>query len=136
MSNVLIVVDKLEDWEPYYPSDLVISFDQYLALKTGPNQRVRVINLCSDYSYLSQGYYCSLLAEAKGHNVIPPSKVLNDIWSPLLYQINVEELFFALDKIYKNGGDRPEQLEFKPQVCTRVCSPVARESRSPYATQA
>lgn len=113
MSNVLIVVDKLEDWEPYYPSDLVISFDQYLALKTGPNQRVRVINLCSDYSYLSQGYYCSLLAEAKGHNVIPPSKVLNDIWSPLLYQINVEELFFALDKLYKNGGDRPEQLEFK-----------------------
>jgi glutathione synthase/RimK-type ligase-like ATP-grasp enzyme len=113
MSNVLIVVDKLEDWEPYYPSDLVISFDQYLALKTGPNQRVRVINLCSDYSYLSQGYYCSLLAEAKGHNVIPPSKVLNDIWSPLLYQINVEELFSALDKIYKNGGDRPEELEFK-----------------------
>ena len=32
MSNVLIVVDRLEDWEPYYPSDLVISFDQYLSL--------------------------------------------------------------------------------------------------------
>lgn len=109
MSNVLIVVDRLEDWEPYYPSDLVISFDQYLALKT---QRVRVINLCSDYSYLSQGYYCSLLAEAKGHHVIPPSKVLNDFWSPLLYQLNVGELFSALDKIYKHQ-ERPEQLEFK-----------------------
>lgn len=128
MSNVLIVVDKLEDWEPYYPSDLVISFDQYLALKTGPNQRVRVINLCSDYSYLSQGYYCSLLAEAKGHNVIPPSKVLNDIWSPLLYQINVEELFSALDKIYRNQ-DRPEQIEFKTyfgQVSEPSFKPLAR----------
>ena len=112
MSNVLIVVDRLEDWEPYYPSDLVVSFDQYLSLKTSPNQRVRVINLCSDYSYLSQGYYCSLLAEAKGHNVIPPSKVLNDVWSPMLYQLNVEELFSALDKMYKNQ-ERPDQLEFK-----------------------
>jgi glutathione synthase/RimK-type ligase-like ATP-grasp enzyme len=128
MSKVLIVVDKLEDWEPYYPSDLVISFDQYLALKTGPHQRVRVINLCSDYSYLSPGYYCSLLAEAKGHHVIPPSKVLNDIWSPLLYQINVEELFSALDRIYKNQ-ERPEQLEFKTyfgQTADPSLKPLAR----------
>ena len=112
MSNVLIVVDRLEDWEPYYPSDLVISFDQYLALKSAPNQRVRVINLCSDYSYLSQGYYCSLLAEARGHHVIPPSKVLNDVCSPLLYQLNVEEVFSTLNRLYRNGG-HPEELEFK-----------------------
>lgn len=128
MSKVLIVVDRLEDWEPYYPSDLVISFDQYLALKTAPNQRVRVINLCSDYSYLSQGYYCSLLAEAKGHHVIPPSKVLNDIWSPLLYQINVEELFSTLDRLYKNQA-RPEELEFKTyfgQVAEPSLKPLAR----------
>jgi len=128
MSNVLIVVDRLEDWEPYYPSDLVISFDQYLALKTVPNQRVRVINLCSDYSYLSQGYYCSLLAEAKGHHVIPPSKVLNDVWSPLLYQLNVDELFSALNKMYRHT-ERPEQLEFKTyfgQVAEPSLKPLAR----------
>ena len=128
MSNVLIVVDKLEDWEPYYPSDLVISFDQYLALKTPPKQRMRVINLCSDYSYLSQGYYCSLLAEAKGHHVLPTSKVLNDVWSPLLYQLNVDELFTALNKIYRNQ-QRPEQLEFKTyfgQVSEPSLKPLAR----------
>ena len=111
MSNVLIVVDRLEDWEAYYPSDLVISFDSYLSLKLPPNQRIRVINLCSDYSYLSQGYYCSLLAEAKGHHVIPPSKVLNDVYSPLLYQLNVEEVFSALNRLYKNQ-DRPGELKF------------------------
>src|SRR5690606_34266772 len=75
MSNVLIVVDKLEDWEPYYPSEHVISFEQYLALKTPAGQRVRVVNLCCDYSCLSQGYYCSLRSEARGHHVIPPSRV-------------------------------------------------------------
>ena len=128
MSNVLIVVDRLEDWEPYYPSDLVISFDQYLSLKTTPNQRIRVLNLCSDYSYLSQGYYCSLLAEAKAHHVIPPSKVLNDIWSPMLYQLNVEELFSALNKMYRNQ-ERPDQLEFKTyfgQVEEPSLKPLAR----------
>jgi glutathione synthase/RimK-type ligase-like ATP-grasp enzyme len=128
MSNVLIVVDKLEDWEPYYPSDLVISFDHYLSLKTPPGQRVRVINLCSDYSYLSQGYYCSLLAEAKGHHVIPTSRVLNDIWSPLLYQLNVEEVFETLDKMFKKG-ERPEQLEFKTyfgQVSEPSLKPLAK----------
>ncbi|MDR0780792.1 MAG: RimK family protein [Pseudomonadales bacterium] len=129
MSNVLIVVDKLEDWEAYYPSELVISFDKYLALKTAPNQRIRVINLCSDYSYLSQGYYCSLLAEAKGHHVIPSSKVLTDVGSPLLYQLNVEELFSALDKLYKNQHETPEQLEFKTyfgQAAEPSLKPLAR----------
>ena len=128
MSNVLIVVDKLEDWEAYYPSDLVISFDHYLSMKTPPNQRVRVINLCSDYSYLSQGYYCSLLAEAKGHHVIPTSKVLNDVWSPLLYQLNVEEVFETLDKMFKKG-ERPDKLEFKAffgQAAEPSLKPLAR----------
>ena len=128
MSNVLIVVDRLEDWEPYYPSDLVISFDHYLSLKSPPNQRVRVINLCSDYSYLSPGYYCSLLAEAKGHHVIPTSKVLNDVWSPLLYQLNVEEVFQTLDKMFKKG-ERPDKLEFKAyfgQVAEPSLKPLAR----------
>ncbi|MEI7950647.1 MAG: RimK family protein [Gammaproteobacteria bacterium] len=128
MSNVLIVVDRLEDWEPYYPSDLVISFDQYLSLKSPPHQRVRVINLCSDYSYLSPGYYCSLLAEAKGHHVIPTSKVLNDVWSPLLYQLNVEEVFLTLEKMFKKG-ERPATLEFKAyfgQVAEPSLKPLAR----------
>ncbi len=121
MSRVLIVVDKLEDWEPYYPSDLVISFSDYLTI-VNPHQRMRIINLCSDYSYLSPGYYCSLLAEAKGHNVIPPSRVLNDFWSPLLYQINVDELFSELDKIYRKEA-RPEQIEIKT-FFGQVCDPA------------
>ncbi|MBP6725194.1 MAG: RimK-like ATPgrasp N-terminal domain-containing protein, partial [Halioglobus sp.] len=30
--------------------------------------RTRIINLCRNFDYLSEGYYCSLLAEARGHN--------------------------------------------------------------------
>ena len=71
MSRILIVVDREKDWAPYYPSQDVLTFDQYLQSSVSPNSRTRVINLCQSARYLSRGYYCSLLAEARGHNVVP-----------------------------------------------------------------
>ena len=87
MSNTIIVIDNLVDWEPYLKSDQVITFAQYLAhqypistpIKTGKKTRLRVINLCRSQAYLSIGYYCSLIAEARGHNVIPSISTLNDL---------------------------------------------------------
>ena len=80
MARTLLVVDSFSDWAPYYPSDQLITFETYLETEQGePEQRVRVINLCRSYSYLSDGYYCSLLAEARGHNVSPSVKVLSDL---------------------------------------------------------
>lgn len=112
MSQALIVVDSLEDWAPYYPSDQVISFADYLDYHSRPNQRVRIINLCRDYGYLSEGYYCSLLSEARGHSVIPPSRVLSDIDNPLLYQLRFNELVPALQKVF-HKQDAPAELTFK-----------------------
>jgi glutathione synthase/RimK-type ligase-like ATP-grasp enzyme len=40
---------------------------------------VQVLNLCASYSYLSPGYYCSLLAEARGQAVMPSVKTINEI---------------------------------------------------------
>ena len=46
------------------------SFADYLALPEDTfRQPLRVINLCKSDRYLSRGYYCSLLAEARGHRV-------------------------------------------------------------------
>lgn len=112
MTKVLIVVDQLEDWAPYYPSDQVISFEDYLSFRSSPKQRVRVINLCRDYSYLSEGYYCSLLSEARGHHVIPPSRVLNEVSNPLLYRLKFGELEAAVNRVFK-GVDVPSVLSFK-----------------------
>ncbi len=39
--------------------------------------KIRIINLCDTDRYLSQGYYCSLLAEARQHQVLPTIKVIN-----------------------------------------------------------
>ncbi|MGZ8161568.1 MAG: RimK family protein [Methylobacter sp.] len=103
MARTILVVDNLSDWSPYYPSEQVITFETYLATEQSEAEgRVRVINLCSSYRYLSDGYYCSLLAEARGHHVIPSVKVLNDLGKKALYRLQLEDLSEALARTVKS----------------------------------
>ncbi|SFR41691.1 Glutathione synthase/RimK-type ligase, ATP-grasp superfamily [Marinobacter daqiaonensis] len=92
MSRLLLVVDHARDWAPYYPSEDVLTFDQYLQFSAPAHSRVRVINLCQSGRYLSQGYYCSLLAEARGHHVVPSVMTLNDLGRKGLFSLQLEEL--------------------------------------------
>ena len=64
MSKQFIVVDRVEDWEPFYPSENIITFEAYQQQDPSPDQAAQIINLCRDYKYMGRGYYCSLLAEA------------------------------------------------------------------------
>ena len=63
----------------------VVSSKDYL---TDPGyaalRNVRIFNLARSYSYQSRGYYVSLLAEARGHKVIPDAKSILDLRSPRL----------------------------------------------------
>ena len=109
MARTLLVVDNISDWNPYYPSDQVITFETYLATEQGDSQqRVRIINLCSSYRYLSDGYYCSLLAEARGHHVIPSVKVLNDLGKKALYRLQIEDLSQTLARSFKSSDKESE----------------------------
>ena len=105
MSRLYIVVESLKDWTPYYPSEDVITFDDYLGMPTSKSGRVRVINLCRSYKYLSKGYYCSLLAEARGHHVIPSVRALNDLERRALFSMAFDladpEVASAFKKIAK-----------------------------------
>ncbi len=78
MPKLKIIVENTADWEGLYPSDDVILADDYLAQPVD-KERYRIINLCNQYSYLSTGYYCSLLAEAREHQVIPSVKHIRDL---------------------------------------------------------
>jgi glutathione synthase/RimK-type ligase-like ATP-grasp enzyme len=59
---------------------------------------VKVINLSRDYAYLDFGYYCSLLAEARGHRVIPPVETILDLSSRHLYRFALSELDEDLER--------------------------------------
>lgn len=92
MAQTYIVIDQPKDWSAFFPSERVITFTQYLNMTNKPHGRVRVINLCKSTKYLSDGYYCSLLAESRGHHVMPSVRVLNDIGNKALYKMQVLQL--------------------------------------------
>ncbi|EJE8557173.1 RimK family protein [Vibrio vulnificus] len=99
MANLLIVTDQTSDWQQYFPSEQVVDVAQYLDSDWQHNQRsVQVVNLCRDYGYMSSGYYCSLMAGARGHRVIPTVTAINDITQPLL----ISSGFLKLGKLAKD----------------------------------
>jgi glutathione synthase/RimK-type ligase-like ATP-grasp enzyme len=79
MNSVLIIIDSLDLWAPYCQTDSVITAIQYLQNDELSKKPYLVINLCSDLSYHSEGYYCSLLAQARKHRVIPSIETLSKL---------------------------------------------------------
>jgi len=60
---------------------------EYLQFDVDVVESVRpLLNLCASYAYLSPGYYCSLLAEARGQTVIPSVKTINELASGHAWQ--------------------------------------------------
>jgi len=99
MQPALIVVDNPQDWKAYSPSENVISVQDYLSSDEQYKQpNTHIINLCRSYKYLTNGYYCSLLAEARNHKVIPSVRSINDLGNKSLYSLDIGNLNQILDK--------------------------------------
>ncbi|MGA7801745.1 MAG: RimK family protein [Gammaproteobacteria bacterium] len=102
MAIQLIVVEQASDWRFSAPDCRVVHVDDYL---TGEEyfklKNVQVINLCRGYKYLTVGYYCSLLAEARGHRVIPSVKTVLDLSSKAMYSLDAGDLDGIIQKRLK-----------------------------------
>jgi glutathione synthase/RimK-type ligase-like ATP-grasp enzyme len=114
MSEPLLLVERLADWKPHYPPLPVASIDSYLA---GPTEKypsnLRVINLCRSQRYLSAGYYGSLLAEARGHKVIPSVRTLQDLSRKSIYSLDTEDLDREVARVLgrRHAGTEPLTLD-------------------------
>ncbi|HOW81417.1 MAG TPA: RimK family protein [Spirochaetota bacterium] len=108
-TNCLVVVEKLSDWKKEFPALKVVTVNEYL---NNPlffkMKNIKVINLVRSYRYLSRGYYCSLLAEARNHKIIPTVRTISDLSKKSSYRIDVESdediddvLMKSLKKIIK-----------------------------------
>jgi glutathione synthase/RimK-type ligase-like ATP-grasp enzyme len=126
VSTLCLVVESRKDWAPFLPSENVITFNDYLAMDKltlagrEDGRSVRVINLCPQSRYLSKGYYCSLLAEARGHKVIPSVGTLNDLRSRALYSLalpdfhkQAEAVAQSLPELVETGEDGAGQMNIK-----------------------
>lgn len=93
----LLVLECDKDRPPGWPAERCVNAASYLSAEALHYPAgTRVINLCRGYKYLSPGYYCSLLAEARGHQVFPSAKTINDLSSKAIYQLDLGELEHTL----------------------------------------
>lgn len=105
MTRLVIVVEKASDWGSYYPSVDVMSAMDYLRQPVAvDDERTHVLNLCRSYKYLGTGYYVSLLAEARGHRVMPSVRTVNDLRRRSLYGLDIEDLNTKLTRFLPAGG--------------------------------
>ncbi len=111
MSQLVIVVEKASDWRAYHPSENVVEARDYLRADVGGERHVQVINLCRNYRYLGTGYYVSLLAEARGHRVIPSVRTINALSRRSLYTVDVDDLNRRLSRFVPVGGPVTTRLE-------------------------
>lgn len=92
MSNWVIVVDSYRDLTNSESPHKVMLTRDYLSkpdLFDGP---AKVINLARSYSYQTEGYFTSLLAEARGHRVVPSVMAMLELAREQLYQHAIPEL--------------------------------------------
>lgn len=144
MANTFVIVDKIKDWKSFFPAEKLLTSHEYLSLWDDPKtegqekSKVKVINLCRSYKYLSTGYYTSLLAEARGHTVIPSVKTINDLSRSFLYLLQSEDIDHTLQKTFRNKetnkeysfniyfgkADHPEYSELAKYIFEKLSIPI------------
>jgi glutathione synthase/RimK-type ligase-like ATP-grasp enzyme len=99
MSDCVIVVDSYRDLSNAESPHKVILTKEYLS-RPGLFQgtRPKVINLARSYGYQTQGYFTSLLAEARGHRVLPTIESMLELSGEALYAHALPDLQDALNK--------------------------------------
>lgn len=110
MSNTIIVVENPADWHPSFPDQRIVTAKDYLSGNEFQAQRgLKIINLCRSYSYLSVGYYCSLLAEARRHRIIPSVRTISQLSRKSLYSMDAT----ALDELVHKRLKRSVREQFE-----------------------
>ncbi|MDH5722154.1 MAG: RimK family protein [Alphaproteobacteria bacterium] len=106
----VIITENPENISYKSENSIVITPEKYIADESAnsivrKDTSLRIINLCQDYSYLSKGYYCSLMAEARGQRCIPSvDNIITMNWTRLSKDLK-EELNALLARHYKEKLD-------------------------------
>ncbi|UCE32461.1 MAG: RimK family protein [Burkholderiales bacterium] len=132
MSEYVIVVEQASDWKADFPRLRVVTAREYLEhppeVDQGP---LRVINLCRSYGYLSVGYYCSLLAEARRHKVVPTVRTIQDLSRKSIYSLETADVDRQVQKVLgrPRAGLQPTAFEltlFFGQTAVREMQDIGR----------
>ncbi|HET7847512.1 MAG TPA: RimK family protein [Pseudolabrys sp.] len=117
MTGWVILVDQPKDLPNADTPHKVITTSEYLArphlFDLG---RPKLVNLSRSYAYQSKGYYASLLAEARGHRVVPTVETMLELREAKLYEHALPELEDELNRCARKADFQPED-ELKLLFC-------------------
>ncbi len=91
-----LLSDRKPDSFPEAVAPLVIAPRSYITRPADFPGNARVLNLAADCSYLGLGYYASLLAEARGHRVMPSVEAIVTLNRKAVRQLRMRGLNDAL----------------------------------------
>ena len=97
MDSWVLVADQPRDLVARDLPHVIVSSEDYVArpyMFAGARQKI--IILARSYNYQTQAYYCALLAEARGHRVLPSVETMLDLRSRTHYEHAIPELEEAL----------------------------------------
>ncbi|MCZ7660053.1 MAG: RimK family protein [Xanthobacteraceae bacterium] len=125
MTGWVILVDQPKDFPNAETPHKVITTSDYLARpRLFDMARPKLLNLSRSYAYQSKGYYASLLAEARGHRVVPTVETMLELRETKLYEHALPELEDELNRCARRV-DFQAEAEFK----LLVCFGIARDPR-------
>ncbi len=105
MLKALFVVERSELWPHEIPGADVALASRYLAgapYEAGSYDKV--YNLCDSGRYQGQGFYVSMLAEARGHQPVPNLRTLEDLGSKPVHELLAQEM----EPLVEQLGAEPE----------------------------
>ena len=109
MTGWVILVDQPRDLPNAETPHKVITTTEYLArprlFEVG---RPKLVNLARSYAYQSKGYYASLLAEARGHRVVPTVETMLELREQKLYEHALPELEDELNRCARRADFQPD----------------------------
>jgi glutathione synthase/RimK-type ligase-like ATP-grasp enzyme len=125
MTGWVILVDQPRDLPNAETPHKVITTSEYLArprlFEVG---RPKLVNLARSYAYQSKGYYASLLAEARGHRVVPTVETMLELREQKLYEHALPELEDDLNRCARRADFQPDA-----ELRLLVCFGLARDDR-------
>jgi glutathione synthase/RimK-type ligase-like ATP-grasp enzyme len=128
MTGWVILVDQPKDFPNADTPHKVITTSEYLARpRLFDMARPKLVNLARSYAYQSKGYYASLLAEARGHRVVPTVETMLELRETKLYEHALPELEDDLNKCARKADFQPGG-EFKFLVCFGIANDQRFES--------
>src|SRR5438552_15873431 len=121
MTGWVILVDQPKDLPNAETPHKVITTSEYLARpRLFDIGRPKLVNLARSYAYQSKGYYASLLAEARGHRVVPSVETMLELREAKLYEHALPDLEDELNRCARRADFQPEG-ELKLLVCFGLC---------------